>query len=411
MTDLWIYPDPLDASCTLVADNNTTMIGEQGISPAGRPGVKFSIPDNVPNGQGATLTITATGKTPIKQRGIPCWGDVCKIPPPGQAVFISDDFRLLDSFPSEPPTRMEVLSVNMGFLGGEVIDSPTYGKMPWCDIYLSICDYPTRQLVYAMKRRKGETHCIVHIPNPGPSGGGSGNFYNNPMFPKPDWTNGMTGLDSRFTDMVYEVIANGFKPVITMDERYEFSIKIIRMVMGKMDSYSIQFSLIMPGYDGVFYGWEPSGKLIPKWATIARSYYPNCYLGLEHQPGRIPLGQGPDDYIPGGLMNGYDCILGEFPSGFPRPTVTTGGNEYWQVLGRMIRGYKRPPEQGDIDPHPPFYLVDSVRGPRTYIAFETWNPYRWVNTDMNNPEKIKSNQHDIEMERQYFRELGCKFIG
>lgn len=420
--ELWIYPDPLDASCSLLADNQTNIIGVRGTSPAGRQGVVFVIPDNVPNGNGATLTITATGKTPIKQRGIPAWGELVPLTPKGEAVFWSDDFRLLDSFKRQPPTRMEVLGIKTPFLGGIVVESPSYGKMPLWPAALSLLDYQTRKIWYKVMRDEGWTHQVIHIPNPGPSGGGGRNFYDNPMFPKPDWTNGMTVLDSRFTNLVYEVISEGFNVVISMDERYEYSIHIIRMVMSILDSYAIKFCITQPGYDGIFYddgevskGWEPHTVKIPEWATIAREYYPDCYLAFQHQKGKIPLGQGPGDYRIGGLMDGYDTILSMYPSLVNRPQAgTQDANQTWQVAGRLLgTSYVRPWEQQpDDDPNPPFYLFDSPRGPRVDIAYETDDyPYRWVQTDMNNDAAIKSNQNDIIRTRGYMKSIGYNFTG
>ena len=65
----------------------------------------------------------------------------------------------------------------------------------------------------------------------------------------------------------------------------------------------------------------------------------------------------------------YDTICGEFDSG-------AFNDDVWQILGRMVRPYFRPPEQpaGD-DPNPPFILgTESDRGPFFYYIFE-WCMY------------------------------------
>jgi hypothetical protein len=73
-------------------------------------------------------------------------------------------------------------------------------------------------------------------------------------------------------------------------------------------------------------------------------------------------------------MVDYDTILSEF--------ATVHEDSFWQVAGRMVDPYNRPPDQpaGD-DPNPPKYLaVDSPRGPYVYVGFEptTGGAYQWV---------------------------------
>lgn len=304
--------------------------------------------------------------------------------------------------PSPPiPTREAVCGIQMSFLGGLVVPSSVYGNMPWWPSALSWCDAATRQNVYAAMREAGDTHAIIHVPSGDPLYNEGGQFYSPEKFGALDWTAGQTTLDSRFSDLVDEVIAAGFRYLITMDEQVTASLKIIGLVMQALSAKQLAYGLTLPGYDGVFYGWEP--EQIMAWGAKARALQPTCYLGLEHQPGRIPLGEGGDDYKPGGRMQDFDVVLGEFDGNLHQDST-------WQILGRMVRPYHRPVDQQG-DENPPFYLVDSSRGPRYYCAFETDDPYYWVRTDPNNSVAVQQARQRIGNSRGYLRNLGARYTG
>jgi hypothetical protein len=62
--------------------------------------------------------------------------------------------------------------------------------------------------------------------------------------------------------------------------------------------------------------------------------------------------------------------------------ATVHQDSFWQVLGRCIDPYNRPPDQPpNDDPNPPKYLPgqSSSRGPYFYVAFEptTGGVYEW----------------------------------
>ena len=300
------------------------------------------------------------------------------------------------------PTREQVLGVNIHFMGGLIVDSPIYGRMPWYPPALSWCDYETRLRAYETMRAHEDTHAMIEIPNGFPLYDESNQFYSPDKFPALDWTAGETHIDSRLSDLVDEVIDNGFKYIINMDERFEHSTKIIQLVMKALSDEQLKYGFTMPGYDGVFYGWPAS--MITEWSKLAREIRPDCYLGIEFNPGHIPLGNGPKDYALGGGMDGFDVLLGEFESNIHKDST-------WQVLGRCIK-YIRPSDQPiSDDPHPPFYLTDSPRGKREFCAFETYYPYNWVRVDMNNPTSIQAAINNINEERAYFRSCGCRFTG
>jgi hypothetical protein len=305
------------------------------------------------------------------------------------------------SYPSVP-TRKQVLSVHMHFRGGLLVPSQQYGLMPWWPTALSWLDnYNDRQQVYRVS--KMDTHQIVHIPNGPPLyNEPPPNFYNGGTFGPRDWTNGMTKLDSRFSDLIDEVIEAGFRYIITMDESWPNSYYIMQMAMSALSERQIQYGFVMPGYDGVFYGWPP--EIIAQWMNRARAMRSNVYTGIEHQPGRIPTGDGEEDWRSSGTMANCDILLGEHTQ--PHSDST------WQVLGRTIRPFFRPPDMPSWDdPNPPFYLIDSIRGPREYCVFETMDPYYWVRVNPNDANAVNAAIARIESEDSYFRLMGVQYLG
>jgi hypothetical protein len=304
------------------------------------------------------------------------------------------------------PTRAQALAYHTHFMGGIVVNSPTYGLMPWWDSALSWCDPTTRQLAYAAKHAAGDTHAILEVPNGKPLYNEGGQFYSPDKFGPLDWTRGETQLTADFDRLLDEILDNGFYFHIAMDETQQDSMNISKLVARRLKDLGLSaYGFMMPGYDGVFYGWEPSNEVIPLWAADARAINPDILLGIEHQPGKIPLGNGADDYRTNGLMTGFDVILGEFDMP-PDDTV-------WQVLGRMVRPYHRPANQpsGD-DPNPPFYLQDdSPRGPYVYVGFETDNPYHWVRTNMSDLVAVQAAVASAEADRAYLKQCGAVYTG
>jgi len=165
------------------------------------------------------------------------------------------------------------------------------------------------------------------------------------------------------------------------------------------------YIIFRPGWDGVFYGWgddtvpDPQPGRVKAFGELFRSLLPNGYLAIEHTPGTIPCGEGGADYAAGGLMQNYDTILSEFN--------TVHEDSCWQVVGRMVQPYQRPPDQpaGD-DPHPPFYLAPgNPRGPYFYVAFEPTQGgvYQWC--------RGQCTLADVNNVRAYLRGLGAALTG
>jgi hypothetical protein len=176
-------------------------------------------------------------------------------------------------------------------------------------------------------------------------------------------------------------------------------------IFGDLNLYVVK----IPGWDGVFYGYTP--QHVQEFGDTARQLSPGGYVGIEHNTGHIPVGNGPADYDQGGMMTSYDLILSEFDDG--TTLQGTANDSVWQIVGRLTRPYNRPPDQPvNDDPNPPFYLAPgSPRGPYYYGCFE-FEEYSWVhqwNTlDQNGRDAL---QQQIAEERKYLRMIGCQHTG
>jgi hypothetical protein len=269
------------------------------------------------------------------------------------------------------PTRAQVCSVQMSFQG-LTVNLPDMGGGPigWFEAALCCLTAKDRQVVYAAKHLAGDTHALIFVTNGMP-------LYNEPNQPYqayqcPDYSTDHAALEA----LTEEVIREGFLPAVFMREDEGESTTLIQIAVNVLRTAAAgdltQYAIFVPGFDGVFYGWNPPD--ITNWDVIARANGAR-YLGIEHNTGHIPVGNGPADYAPGGAMTGYDTILSEFDPwgqpGFP----ALAGDGTWQIAARLLGSeYVRPQDQtpGD-DPHPPAYLATgSDRGPYFAVAFETW---------------------------------------
>jgi hypothetical protein len=98
-------------------------------------------------------------------------------------------------------------------------------------------------------------------------------------------------------------------------------------------------------------------------------------------------------------MTTYDTIMGEYN--------TFHEDSYWQIAGRMLDEYHRPPDQprGD-DPNPPKYLgPDCPRGPYFYVVFEptTNGVYEWC--------RGRCTREAMQQEDAYIRATGATLTG
>jgi hypothetical protein len=165
-----------------------------------------------------------------------------------------------------------------------------------------------------------------------------------------------------------------------------------------------KYILVVPGYDGVFYGWggdtdgiDRQPERVIAFGELFREIWPDGYLGIEHSTGKIPVGEGGREFARG--MQNYDVILSEFEN-WP-----AHGDATWQIAGRLLGpSYRRPVDQpeGD-DPRPPFYLAPGTpRGPYFTCAYE-FGTYPWV--------RDRISQDDVERGRAYYRRLGYSYTG
>ncbi len=391
------------ANVKIVIDANVTFFAKE-VSPG-----RFSDILTAGGGTGSTIFITKDGCVPITHRLADADGNPFVIPFSGSWELQAEELKQL-----LPPdfSRARALGMNTSFMGGLVIPTRQYGLAPWWDSALSWMDNPAdRADIYAAKHANGETHALIEIPNGKPLYDENDQFYSPDKFGPRDWTNGETLLDQNFDNLIKEVLQNNFAFHIAMDEVQANSMRIGPLVAQRLKDLGLtKDGFVMPGYDGVFYGWLPAD--IAKWGANMRATNNDILLGLEHQPGKLPLGEGsiPPDYQPGGRMKDFDINLAEVNSF--GPTVGPCDDTTWQIVGRCIHPYNRPADEpsGD-DERPPFVLVDSERGPRYFCYFESADPFYWVRTNPGDSGAVKAAQDRINYMRAYARNLGCLYTG
>lgn len=367
-------PLPDGVIATFVPDDGSGLV--QGAVNNGR--LQFLFNQNVELGWGGNLTISAPnyrlwqGRANTNLNGELCPCTVNGGQPENEVI-------LQLNLPP-PPTRAQALNLCTTFQG-LTAQTPTYGSLPLFEAGLPWMSLADRQAVYAAKHAAGnvfcpggDTHLVVQIPS-GPALYDEPNQpYSADRFPPLDWTNGLTRIDLKLNDLVVEIRQNGFIPVLFMQEDQAVSSVEMPLVVASLHNDPrgdlMAHVVIMPGWDGVFYGWSPDQ--IVAFGNAFRALAPNGYLGIEHQPGKFPVGEGNADWLAGGRMTVYDLLLAEVNEP-PDDTI-------WQIAARALGpAYRRPADQpsGD-DPEPPWYLaVPSPRGPYAACFFE-FNEYAWI---------------------------------
>lgn len=302
------------------------------------------------------------------------------------------------------PSRDELATAQLTFQGLTLDCGDEYtGPAP--DPFLDVLSPACRQRFYAMKRAAGDKAIAIALAH----------AYNEPgVHPKlsegKDWTKDWPG----FRAFLQEVIGAGFYvqlhlagdgdcpntggycDTVGWTYGYQWLIDNLPTIVREVGAYG-DYIRWGPGFDGVFYGWEPSAEKVPTFARVLRSLKPNAVIFLEFNWGHIPIGEGGDDYKPGGRMQDYDLILAEIAPGLNDDT-------FYQIVARLVPRYTRPPDQpvGD-DPNPPYYLgTPNPRGPWFFNCFE-WNLYGWVRS------QVSSDQ--IQRDRQRLRAAGCSIVG
>lgn len=298
------------------------------------------------------------------------------------------------------PTRDQICAVQLSFQGLQ-FDTPTYGRVNWWE---TIAWWPNpidRQCAYAAKRAAGDTHIILDLSG---SYKELGDIYDQVGA---DYSQNLPALVA----LAEEAIAEGFSidlrlagdgqgagpdynDPVGMTYGHDWLMANFPRIADAF-KHLYKYIVFVPGYDGVFYGWEPEQVVV--FGKLFRSIFPDGYLGIEFNTGHIPLGEGGSDYLPGGRMQDYDVIYAEFDPWLYH------GDATWQICGRMVRPYTRPFDQpANDDPNPPYYLAQpNPRGPWFFIAFEIVT-YRWVRGQVTLAE--------VAAYRQYFKELGCQYV-
>lgn len=301
------------------------------------------------------------------------------------------------------PTREQVCTVQLTFQGA-TITTQQYGTQPWFEpAYQTLTDPADRASVIEQKKALGDTHLILEFFTHRQS------IYNEPGQP---WqaaiSPSMEENSDFFHTLVLEVIQAGLIPIVAFDgdngdnvyDGYPNALRQLPILFHLLDGLHDRI-LYARLWDGVFYGSTPTN--IQDFATAFRVFLPDGYLAIEFSTGHIPVGNGPTDYAPGGMMVGYDTILGEFDDNRFDDSV-------WQVLARMIGPlYVRPSNQpADDDPGSPFGLdsakfylrYGNPRGPFVFIVFEYF-AYGWVRG---------THVSEVQQARAYFARCGAPHI-
>lgn len=298
------------------------------------------------------------------------------------------------------PTRDQICLVRERFQG-LTINFPTMGPLPWWETLAWFSNPADRHAAYDAKHAIGDTHIILDLTG----------AYREPGQPYANMGRDYSQNLGALLALAYEALDNGFLIDLRLGGDGQGAGPGYNDPVG--DTYGHdwlmanfpriaqtfapiwQYIVFVPGYDGVFYGWNPDQ--VVAFGKLFRSIFPDGYLGIEFNTGHIPLGEGGGDYLPGGRMQDYDILFCEFDP------FNYHSDSTWQILGRLMRPYHRPFDQpaGD-DPTPPFYLAGSTpRGPWAVNPFEILT-YRWVRGQVPLDELIAY--------RQYYTDMGCPLV-
>lgn len=318
----------------------------------------------------------------------------------------------------KPPTRDQLCAVKMSFQG-LTFNTPSYGNVYWWETIAWWPNPADRQAAYVAKRAAGDTHIIIDLS--GAYKEGIPGSYNDVGA---DYSQNLSALVALAEEAINEgflidlrLAGDGRSKARNPDGSYPYNDPVgltygHEWLMENLPRIVAAFKhlapyiIFVPGYDGVFYGWgDPPDKpdlqpdRVMAFGKLFRSLLPNGVLGLEFSAGHIPLGEGGGDYQPGGRMQDFDVIYGEFdPFNYHQDST-------WQIVGRLAPEYHRPPDQPPDDDRgvegKRYLAVPNPRGPWFFIAFEILT-YNWV--------RGRNSPQDIAAYRQYFADMGCRHI-
>lgn len=322
----------------------------------------------------------------------------CKVGP----IPASGDYELCDvtlhlAFPPVP-TRDQVLSGHLKFAGLSC-DTKDFGVIPWFDPSLFSLSEAGRESVYACKHAAGDTEAFILFDDV------HGSIYNendgNVVYPMQS-RHFETDLDG-FRAAVIEVLRHGFTPKIYLGGDGDFGWLIAEpefpfahdalLHAGPNGEDLNAYVKYSPGWDSVFYGWEPPTHLTD-FGRWVRSICPACYLTFEINPGHLPQEAELD-------MSDFDGIDLEFAA-----DIHT--NNTWGILERLIGpAYIRPADDAPPldsdppDPHPrPWLNTNTPRGHFYTNCFEFgFDTYDWV--------RWRISEAEVQAHRDYLRSIGC----
>jgi hypothetical protein len=343
----------------------------------------------------------------------------------------SDEWKARHDTPAAPipvpsaalppiPTRDQVCALKTS-LQGLTYHTTQYGSIPaWFYAGLNETD---RTIARATHRNAGDTHLPISIAAAYQE---AGTLWPEALKAGYDYTQDLDGFRALLTDVIRDGLfidlplagdglgdGPGYNDPVGHTYGYGWLLaNLARIIAALQGDGSLErpdltpYILFRPGWDGVFYGWGVEGEIpdqqpdrVRRFGELFRSLLPHGHLAIEHTTGKIPCGEGGEDYAPGGLMRTYDTILSEFN--------TVHEDSCWQIVARMVPHYTRPSDQpaGD-DPHPPYYLAPGTeRGPYFYVAFEptVGGVYEWC--------RGRCSVADVNAVRAYLRGLGCALTG
>lgn len=304
------------------------------------------------------------------------------------------------------PTRTALIQPRLTFQG-LLYPTTQFGMLPGFEACLPWLTPADRQVVYAAKHAAGDTHCIITIPDGVPLYDEPNQAYSPDKFGPLDWTSGNTRIGPELPALIREVIAAGFPQILLYlggdggGDAYTIAYTQVDLLHANEDFREnlYQFCVILPGWDGVFYGW-PLEQVQP-WSDKIRALWPDAVVGLHYSTGHIPLGEGGSDFQPGGRMANFDLLVGEFDDQVHQDST-------WQILNRLEAHYVRPSDQpaGD-DPDRVYYLAgSSPRGPWGHFAME-YGEYEAVRCGTNFAGMVTH----VNQNRQYMRSMNVAWLG
>lgn len=304
-----------------------------------------------------------------------------------------------------PPTRSQILQVRITFQG-LVVPTQQFGTLPGFEACLPWLTAEDRASYYQQKDAAGDDHALMVLPDGVPVYDEPNQAYSPDKFGPLDWTAGNTTIDPKFPALLREVIARYPKGVLLYlggDGATGSPIAMKQLdLLYACDDYRTtlyKYCVVMPGWDGVFYGWDP--ETVVTWGKKFRSLFPDGKAGLHYSTGHIPLGEGGGDYLPGGRMQDFDLMLGEFDNDLHKDST-------WQILNRMERTYMRAADEpASDDPSRVYYLnVPSPRGEWGHCALE-FGEYEAVRCGSDFSGMVAH----VSANRQYMRSMGVGFTG